>query len=66
MSTKLSAKCSRTEDHLGLERFGHLAETPLSIGARACLGTGTKPRVFQPSGRNTRVVTSGCTVHPDR
>ncbi|KAF7841178.1 uncharacterized protein G2W53_003476 [Senna tora] len=30
-----------------------------SIDARACLGTGTKPRVFRPpGGRNTRVVTS--------
>ncbi|KAF7811879.1 putative ribonuclease H-like domain-containing protein [Senna tora] len=39
-------------------RFGHLvAETPLSIGARDCLGTGTKPRVFSPpGGRNTRAV----------
>ncbi|KAF7816153.1 uncharacterized protein G2W53_030122 [Senna tora] len=31
------------------------------ISARACLGTGTKPRVFRSPGvRNTRVVTSGC------
>ncbi|KAF7820615.1 uncharacterized protein G2W53_026070 [Senna tora] len=63
---------TRTMQELGggTWRFGHLvAETPLSIGARArtCLGTGTKPRVFRPlGGRNTRVVTSGCSVHPDR
>ncbi|KAF7806810.1 serine/threonine-protein phosphatase 7 long form-like protein [Senna tora] len=40
--------------------FGDLPPLGYSIDARACLCTGTKPRVFRPpGGRNTRVVTSG-------